>query len=515
MATQAQPPQTSRFTPMRFTNPGAYGWIGNAWANPRAPYTAADVPSSMRTDPSNTAYEWFRYSEKRTGGGFTQSNPPFSSDAAGRLIPALQNVNGAQARILRGFIRRAEYDTTDPLSTSRLYFMYNPPQIARDYVSYLDQGALDPFNTVFQSGNLVAPPSMMNFTFELFFDRQDEARDPNNPGVLVDMEYFDMVVRNVIPDPALQSMPDNGVMMVNPRDIVVVFSPEITVQGRPLNASLVYEKFTHRMIPTRMRIQLTMRVVYWGPLRDMTTYTSTAAETTATDTVNWTSTTTATTTITYGDLVGLGTGESVQAIIDTQLGLANVASTTSNSSALAFAVTQVQNNNTQYNADKRNQLWKFADCSSLVWGGFAGVGQSQALGWAAYPANGVDFGNIDIPSTATMYSGFKTSTAVEKVWGFDGALDTAGKTAGCKKMKVGDLLLRIKGTHQGDNHVAFVSAVSDTSIQTFAAKAPGKGCGYTTHNLPVNSDFTYTHGVHPLTLGGQSAATQNNDRTRL
>ena len=59
--------------------------------------------------------------------------------------------------------------------------MYNPTVIARDYVSYLDQGALDPFNTVFQSGNLVAPPSMMNFTFELFFDRQDEARCPTTP----------------------------------------------------------------------------------------------------------------------------------------------------------------------------------------------------------------------------------------------------------------------------------------------------------------------------------------------
>ena len=61
-------------------------------------------------------------------------------------------------------------------------------------------------------------------------------------------------------------------MMVNPRDITVVFSQEITVQGRPLNASVVFERFTHKMVPTRMRINLQMRVVYFGPMRDITTF---------------------------------------------------------------------------------------------------------------------------------------------------------------------------------------------------------------------------------------------------
>ena len=103
----------------------------------------------------------------------------------------------------------------------------------------------------------MAPPSVLDFSFELFFDRQEEATQTNHPGVYVDYQFFDMVVRNVVPsDPnqASNTLPDNGVMMVNPRDITVVFSPQFTVQGRPLNARVSFEKFTHRMIPTRMRI---------------------------------------------------------------------------------------------------------------------------------------------------------------------------------------------------------------------------------------------------------------------
>ena len=106
--------------------------------------------------------------------------------------------------------------------------MYNPEIITRDYVSYLDQTALDPFNTVYQSGNLVAPPAILDFSFDLFFDRQEEATQPDHPGVFVDYQYFDLVVRNVMPsDPNRpgNTLPDNGVMMVNPRDITVVFAP--------------------------------------------------------------------------------------------------------------------------------------------------------------------------------------------------------------------------------------------------------------------------------------------------
>ena len=142
-----------------------------------------------------TVYDWFDNDAK------WRTNPPFLKGSAGTpAMPSIHVTGGEQApRIQRGFIRRSDYSINDDASMSRLYFMYNPETISRDYMNYLDQGALDPFNTVFQSGNLVAPPSMLNFSFELFFDRQEEAMAWNSRGVMVDMEYFDLVVRNVKP----------------------------------------------------------------------------------------------------------------------------------------------------------------------------------------------------------------------------------------------------------------------------------------------------------------------------
>jgi len=263
--------------------PKAYGWSN------RPPYNRADVPIAL-LGPGNVfpdermlrqqmAYEWFQSSDSagRGFGGYGYSNPPFLSGAAGRLHPALRDSDaGGQARILRGYIRRADYEVKDDVSKCRLYFMYNPENITRDYVSYLNQTALDPFNTVFDSKNIVAPPSFMDFSFSLVFDRQEEAMQKDHPGVFVDYQYFDLVVRNVIPQNPNQTgntLPDNGVMMVNPRDITVVFSPQLSVQGRPLNAQVNFEKFTHRMTPTRMTITLAMRVIYMGPVKEMKTYT--------------------------------------------------------------------------------------------------------------------------------------------------------------------------------------------------------------------------------------------------
>ena len=251
----------------------AYGWSS------RPGYKDADVPTALMDRPAGVsaqqlqqqfAYEWFQSGD--TASGF--SNPPFVSGAAGRLLPML-TAGGKPARILRGYIRRAEYDNADDTSKARLYFMYNPEIITRDYVSYLNQDALDPFNTVYQSGNLVAPPSILDFNFDLLFDRQEEAAQENHPGVYVDYQFFDLVVRNVVPsDPRLDTsiVPDNGVMMVNPRDITVIFSPQFTVQGRPINARVSFVKFTHRMTPTRMAISLTIRATYIGPVKDMVEY---------------------------------------------------------------------------------------------------------------------------------------------------------------------------------------------------------------------------------------------------
>ena len=171
--------------------------------------------------------------------------------------------------ITRGYIRRASPDSSDPMSQAQLNFMYNPEQVVRDYVSYLDQQALDPFNTVYNSGNLIAPPSFINFSFALFFDRQVQTSNRSTSrGVLEDYDFFDLVVRNVAPGGGTTAVPDNGIMMVNPKDIMVVFSEFLTVQGRPTNASVSFERFNSKMVPTRMTVNLTMIVTYFGPLRD-------------------------------------------------------------------------------------------------------------------------------------------------------------------------------------------------------------------------------------------------------
>lgn len=123
---------------------------------------------------------------------------------------------------------------------------------------------------MFGSNNMAAAPGLLDFNFELLFDRQLEvATDATNVGTKVDYDYFDLVVRGVIPDADTtgNSIPDNGIIMVNPNNIMVVFGEDLTVQGKPYNANIVFEKFSHRMVPTRLRINLAMKAMYIGPRR--------------------------------------------------------------------------------------------------------------------------------------------------------------------------------------------------------------------------------------------------------
>jgi murein DD-endopeptidase MepM/ murein hydrolase activator NlpD len=215
---------------------------------------------------SNTGWSVGAAVAETTGATSTPlSNPPFTTSTAGKIPGAIATgPNAHHPRMFRGYIRRASVDRSDPTSRARLYFMYNPPEIVRSYVSYLDQLALDPFNTIFDSENLVLPPGILDFNFELFFDREIEAgRDRNHPGVKVDLDYFDRVVRGVDPDTA--DLQDTGLFMVNPRNIVVVFSPHFVVEGRAFNANVSWDKFTHRMVPTRARVGINMKAQYIGP----------------------------------------------------------------------------------------------------------------------------------------------------------------------------------------------------------------------------------------------------------
>ena len=413
----------NQFRPTQLA-PNAYGWS-------TAPqYNRADIPTGLMNRPAELtqeqfmqqfAYEWYQSSQINAEGPYQWefSNPPFVSGAAGRLHPALQNSSGQPARILRGYIRRAQQEAADQMSRARLYFMWNPEAITRDYVSYLEQGALDPFNTVYQSGNLVAPPSILDFSFDLFFDRQEEATDLNHPGVFVDYQFFDMVVRNVIPSDPNQvsnTLPDSGVMMVNPRDITVVFSPQLTVQGRPLNARVTFERFTHRMTPTRMKISLTMRAVYLGPIKEITEYT---AETFLPEaSIPFGEVENRESLITIGELEGIesdfetggdisgddfGGGEfptstssgNYPAAYMSQATLASDGSQAARSNALNWAKANVVQGQTRYRGadtgSDRYNLPSSADCSGLVVSGYrkgVSAAAADAIFGGGYPGTG-------------------------------------------------------------------------------------------------------------------------------
>ena len=200
--------------------------------------------------------------------GFPKANPAFAGVSGQKVARTVAGSDsGGNQRIVRGYIRRTDDgDRRDPTAGFRLNFMFNPETVQRQFISYLDQNALDPFNTVHGSGNITAPPGILDFSFELFFDRQLEvARDENHPGIKVDYDYFDLVVRGVIPGAVINSVPDNGVMMVNPRNITVVFGPDLQVTGKPYNASVSFDKFSHKMTTTRCRILLQMKVLQIGP----------------------------------------------------------------------------------------------------------------------------------------------------------------------------------------------------------------------------------------------------------
>jgi hypothetical protein len=225
---------------------------------------ASSVDSRINNIPdpfSDFQYGIERLNSAREG----RANPPFAiTSYANRLAEG-------QGNIVRGYIRRSDVDPGDVTSNYRLYFMYNPESIQRNYMAYLDQQSLDPYNTLFGSSNSPAPPGILDFSFELLFDRHLEvSSDPTHEGIKVDYRFFDIVVRGVVPDVPTggNAIPDdNGIIMLNPKNVAVVFGPELVVHGRPYNASVRFEKFNHRMVPTRMTVGITMKVFYIGPVQ--------------------------------------------------------------------------------------------------------------------------------------------------------------------------------------------------------------------------------------------------------
>lgn len=444
--------------------------------------------------------------ERLNGEGFSTANPAFDTGVAGRLISSLTDSrSSSEVRILRGYIRRSVVDTsTDPTSGYRLYFMYNPATVERQYVSYLDQEALDPFNNIMNSGNLVAPPSILDFNFELLFDRQTENANGSMPrGVLEDFDYFDLVVRGIVPDQQNPALPDNGIMMINPRNLTVVFSPQLSVMGRPTTASVVYEKFDHLMRPVRMRISLGMKAFYIGPVRSDFAFSQSQSEGKFSATIMYDESVKYTVTyeqVKYAKLTLEGnegggevtfaadtTGGGVTGTIGAIGGTSGTANAGVRSAALQKAESLGEN---QYPYIKTRPVptdpSQGLDCSGLVYWAYREIGATSAIG---HDDSGACW-------TGTLLDrAYDMGTVV--AGGDIGAFDDNFLANG---LQSGDLIL----SH--NQHVAFVASVDAAAgtVRTYESYGTGNGPQHVVFpfNQIYGSPNNHTHAIRP---GGSAA----------
>jgi hypothetical protein len=419
-------------------------------------------------------------------GSITRANPEFDRGSAGRILASLTETNkGNDPRITRGYIRRTVVnDGGDPTSSYRLYFMYNPGMIQRAYVSYLDQDALDPFNTVFGSNNLVAPPGVLDFSFDLFFDRQVENASGDMPrGVLEDFDYFDLVVRGVVPDPQQPDLPDNGIMLVNPRNITVVFSPQLSVQGRPSSAAVNYTKFDHNMRPTQLTISLGMKVFYIGPVRPDFTFAQSKEEGTAQATISYEQSINVTM---EQEAIQFATSK-LQAPPDVSgttpggpaVGLASGGGADIRMTALTYAEYIMGDGRVSYLTGSNNPTRGGVDCAGLIdWAYW----QTGALGY---------LGIVD----TNYHNGNDLYAAAQKV----GTIMAAGPTFNDNFLQngaqVGDIL-------DGPEHVAFISGIGPGTITCY--ESIPQGVSHNTYSFNGITDQNNQHRcvIRPGAGGG-------------
>jgi hypothetical protein len=444
------------------------------------------------------------------------SNPPFNPRTLGLTNPLMPDIQ-------RGYIRRA--NMTSVGGGAVLYFMYNPPTITRDYLSYMDQAAIDPYNTLFQSGNSVAPPSMVQFSFDMVFDRQaEDMKTAGGRGALVDMDFFDLVVRNVTPGGGTTDVPDNGVMMINPEDIVVVFGHELTVQGRPINSRVQYQKFNAHMIPTVITISLTMIITYFGPLRPpfglesggqindyqalvpypevngplntgdiqqgVSDYNAAiAADQASPSTFAPPPTSTDSNVAQLMAYYGGGNAGSAAATLT----VADGSSSTINSRAFDVAFSTFQSG-TIYDQTRRTQIPQYADCSSLVWYCFHVVGASSALA-----------GNQAWPTTQSMNaywnsSGWRTMQRVMQ-WSAGGG-NGAQLVASVQK---GDVLFINEGS---SHHIGIVGGPgAGGNVVWIDAASPSSNPNVGLRNRSTASTMKeFRMLLRPITAGSSTAA---------
>lgn len=440
--------------------------------------------------------------ERLNASGAALSNPPFDMGAAGRLTTYIESTGTDDPRILRGYIRRSNMSGVDPTDGYRLYFMFNPQTIQRSYVAYLDQQALDPFNTIYGSNNLVAPPGILDFSFELFFDRQAENANGTMPrGVLEDFDYFDLVVRGVIPDAGANQIQDNGIMMVNPRNITVVFSPQLSVQGRPYSASVSYEKFDHNMRPVRMTIRLSMKAFYFGPVRPDFSFEATQSNDVYAATIPYDESITYTASyeeiraaqlklINYTE--GLTDGGEVEnpGSLGGQLKRISDISSAPNvlirETALQNAESLSGQGVTYTHQRPAVNPGAGLDCSGLVIWAYRAAGAIDALG---QPDNGYGY------TVSLMEAAGRLGTYVAG----PGTFSPLGLEFLSTELKRGDLLI-------SKEHVAFVSEVMDGKVKTFESTPYYNGPRYIefSYGALLGNPNYHTHVIRPAIAGNDT-----------
>lgn len=294
-------PQTgNRQTPYNIGGKPPYGFVGTPAYNPAwAPVLPGVSPTSNAPGGPHEVALYERFDWDKSIDARQYQNPAFVGIGSSGQVPTWMQGDGGVKRILRGYMRRSTvYPLNQPglsdaqkATNARLYFMYNPSDLARQYQSFslLAGQATSDTNAQVNGGQQV--PAMVTMSMELLFDRQEEvARFTDHPGVLVDLAVFDMLIGNDVTsyddvlsrDAANLNVGDAGATTAISRPtttdttslkvgldiyITIIMSPSLVFEGKVMEASALFQKFSHRMTPTRMTLSITLLLNYTGKLQ--------------------------------------------------------------------------------------------------------------------------------------------------------------------------------------------------------------------------------------------------------
>lgn len=234
----------------------------------------------MSQQPSQV-YEWYRFEEltpKDNQGVGTLYNPPFHAGAVGRQMN--YHLGGP---ILRGFLKRYTAPgapvASDVGARGRFYFMFNPTNLQQGFT--YDTSIYNPSQAQ-QADSNIQPYGQAAFNFALFLERTAEVNaNENNAGCLVDLDVLSYIVRGVpanmatgalagaagnsdprvhIPGTAAPSVvaDPTGTFIGAGQVIDAVFGKYLTMRGTVTSLTFEFAKFSHRMVPTMMTVNIGM-----------------------------------------------------------------------------------------------------------------------------------------------------------------------------------------------------------------------------------------------------------------